>query len=333
MIAGIYAHNFKGATFTATLRGLTLVVGPNGAGKSARSQALQLAVLGYVPGIGKRNGDIMDAFLSEGGKDLRAGITLESGHKLERRFSRSRTGTVSMEMYSGGIKCKPDESARALADVAVVDLSVFLGLSDARKVDELFRLFPPSGNVCDLAAKIEAQAKRIAALEREERDAASMVSNLTVRRSRIELPAGSMADKQNEIDKAEADLRQARADLEAERIAAAREEEQAAAEARRIEAARVEEQTRARQAQQPAPATAPMPSQGGTQHRPAPGYAGQPLRQEPASPPPTAPDVTAILERIQSAMDRAGCDVCAARMVIKRELAEARQGQPMEAVA
>ena len=37
-----------------------------------------------------------------------------------------------------------------------------------------------------------------------------MVSNLTVRRSRIELPAGTMADKQAEIDRAEADLAQAR---------------------------------------------------------------------------------------------------------------------------
>jgi len=306
VISAITAHNFKGATFQAPLGGLTLVVGPNGAGKSARSQALQLAVLGYVPGVGKRNGDILDAFLSEGGKDLRAGIVLESGTKLERRYVRSRTGAVSMELHAGGIKCSSDEFARALADVAVVDLSVFLGLSDARKIDELFRLFPPSGNVRDLAAKIEAQAKRINALEREERDAASMVSNLTVRRSRIELPAGTMADKQAEIDQAEAVLAQARDALEAERIAAAKIEAQA----------EVREE-----------ATQTVP--GGAKQPPEPVCSGRPMSSEP----PAAPDVAAILEHILAAMDRAGCDVCAARMVIKRELTKARQGQQMEAVA
>lgn len=313
MISAITAHNFKGATFQAPLGGLTLVVGPNGAGKSSRSQALQLAVLGYVPGAGKRNADILEAFQTSGGKDLRAGIVLESGTKLERRFTRSRSGAVSMEMYAGGIKCNAPEFARALADVAVVDLSVFLGLSDQKKIDELFRLFPPEGNVRDIAAKIEAQAKRIAALEREEREALSMVSNLTVRRTKIELPAGTMADKQNEIDQAEADLKQARADLEAERIAVARAEEQAKAEERQTE--------------KPA-------SVVGTILDMTPNM--EPVEVK-ASPPcaafakPAASDLAATLERILSTMDRAGCSVCAARMVIKQELVKARRGLPREA--
>ncbi len=332
MITAVTAHNFKGATFQAPLGGKVLVVGPNGAGKSSRSQALQLAVLGYVPGAGKRNADILEAFHDGKGKDLRAGVVLESGKKLERRFTRSeRTGAVSQEMYAGGIKCNAPEFARAMADVAVVDLSVFLGLSDAKKIDELFRLFPPSGDVRDIAAKIEAQAKRIAALEREERDATSLVSNVTAKKTSIQLPAGTMADKQAEIDKAEGDLAQARADLEVERIAAAKIEAQAEAEAR--------------QAGQPAPAETTTPAHGGPLD--APGYvvgsAGlgmfpptTPLMDTPPCATfarPTAPDVTAILDRILATMDRAGCDVCAARMVIKSELAKARKALDGRAAA
>jgi len=314
VIASVTAHNFKGATFQAPLGGLTLVVGPNGAGKSSRSQALQLAVLGYVPGAGKRNADILEAFHDGKGKDLRAGIVLESGTKLERRFARSRSGAVSMEMYAGGIKCNAPEFARALADVAVVDLSVFLGLSDARKIDELFRLFPPSGNVRDIAAKIEAQAKRITALEREEREALSIVSNLTVRRTKIELPAGTMADKQAEIDRAEADLAQARADLEAERIAAARAEAQAKAEAQQAE----------KHASVVGTILDMTPNMEPVEVKASPPCAAfaQPL-----------PDVTATLERILSTMDRAGCSVCAAKMVIKQELAKARKALDGRAAA
>ena len=297
MIAQVTAHNFKGATFSAPLGGKVLVVGPNGVGKSSRSQALQLAVLGYVPGAGgKQNAAILDAFKSQDGKDLRAGVVLENGTKLERRFTRSRSGSVSHEMYAGGIKCTAAEFAKALADVAVVDLSVFLGLSDAKKIDELFRLFPPEGNVRDIAAKIEAQAKRIAALEREERDATSLASNITVKKTSIQLPAGTMADKQAEIDRVEAELAQARAELEAARIAAARAEQA--------------EQTQ--RLQEHTPAVRPEE------------IAEAPRR--PADPVPGAPDMVAILDRILATMDRAGCDVCAAKMVIKSELAKARRG-------
>ena len=315
MITAVTAHNFKGATFQAPLGGKVLVVGPNGAGKSSRSQALQLAVLGYVPGAGKRNADILETFHDGKGKDLRAGIVLESGKKLERRFTRSeRTGAVSQEMYAGGIKCNAPEFARAMADVAVVDLSVFLGLSDAKKIDELFRLFPPSGNVRDIAAKIEEAGKRIAALEREERDATSLVSNVTAKKAGIQLPAGTMADKQAEIDKAEADLKQARADLEAERIAAAKIDAQAEVESL---------------------------AQGGVLETPEylVGEAKPPIAHchdpllRPAPAAPLATDVTAILDRILATMDRAGCDVCAARMVIKSELAKARKALAGRAAA
>ncbi|MGE4537638.1 MAG: ATP-binding protein [Desulfovibrio sp.] len=321
MIPAVIAHNFKGATFKAPLKGLTLVVGPNGSGKSSRSQALQLAVLGYVPGAGgKQNAAILDAFKSQDGKDLRAGVVLENGTKLERRWQRSTKGTVSQDLHVGGIRVKPDEYARALADVALVDLSVFLGFSDAKKVDELFRLFPPEGNVRDIAAKIEAQAKRVNDLERQEREAMTAVATVLSRRSNIQLPAGTMADKQHEIEQAEADLKQARADLEAERIAAARAEEQVKAEAR--------------QAEQPATAKMAPLAQGGILD--APGYVvgeSGPPEAPPRgmSPAQVIPDMAAILERILSTMGRTGCDVCAARMVIKQELAKARKGLPREA--
>ena len=121
-----------------------------------------------------------------------------------------------------------------------------------------------------------------------------------------------MADKQAEIDQAEADLKQARADLEAERI----------------EAAKIEAQAKA----SPAAASEPAP----TSPEPAP-VQRENLRcfdtycapAEAASAP--APDVAAILERILATMDRAGCSVCAARMVIKQELAKARKALDREA--
>ena len=345
MIAEVFAQNFKGATFKAPLGKLTLVVGPNGAGKSSRSQALQLAILGYVPGTAKRNADIMDAFCTGKEKELRVGIVLGGGHKIERRFSRSRSGSVSMEAYSGGVKVRADDFARALAGVSVVDLSVFLGLSDTKKIDELFRLFPPKGDARALAEKIEQQMKLLNGLERQEQDATRTVATIQAQRTKIELPAGTLADKLAEIEAADADLRQARADLEAERIAAARADEQAQAAARQAE-----QPAPVTQAATPDPAPEPDPDPGQEEEpweAPA-GYSATPAPVR-TSPTPTQPrslpqpqeqaqapaqpglDVTAILQRILDTMERAGCSMCAAKMIIKREMAKARQGQSREA--
>jgi len=329
VISAVHAHNFKGATFTAPLGARAIVVGPNGAGKSSRSQALQLAVLGYVPGAGKRNPDIMDAFFDGKGRDMRVGITLDGGMKLERRFTRSKSGAVSQELFVGGTKAKPADFARELAGVGVVDLSVFLALSDQRKVDELFRLFPPDGDVKNIGEKIAAATARANEAERKEREALSVISAIQAQKARLELPAGTLADKAAEVATVEAELKQAREDLHAARIEAARADEQAEAAKRQA----AQQGSMAPTPQQAAPA-AESPDAWRGQARST--IAPPPPLESYAKPAPSAsdaPDVAAILERILAAMARAGCEVCAARMVIKSELAKARQGQPREVAA
>lgn len=319
MISSVHAHNLKGATFVAPLGARTIVVGPNGAGKSSRSQALQLALLGYVPGVGKRNQDIMDALHDGQGRDLRAGITLD-GRKLERRFTRSKSGAVSQDLLVGGVKAKPADFAQESTGIGVVDLSVFLALSDQKKVDELFRLFPPDGDVKNIGEKIATLTGRLNEVERKEREALSTISVIQAQKARADLPTGTLADKSAEVATAETELKQAREALHAARIEAARADEQA-------EAAK-------RQAMQhaPAPPAAEPPKQW--QGQPRSTTTPPPSPQiEPCAKPAPQPDVAAILERILAAMDRSGCEVCAARMVIKSELAKARQGQPREEAA
>jgi len=310
VISSVHAHNLKGATFTAPLGARTIVVGPNGAGKSSRSQALQLAVLGYVPGIGKRNQDIMDALHDGQGRDLRVGVTLD-GRKLERRFTRSKVGAVSQDLLVGGVKAKPAEFAQEFAGVGVIDISAFLALSDQKKIDEVFRLFPPAGDVKSIGEQIATLASRLNETERKEREALSTISAIQAQKARAELPAGTMADKTAEVARAEQDLKQAREELHAANL----------------EAARAEERERAMDQERTPPPVQPA--------NPTTGFSGTPRTPDaPAARQPVAHvDVAAVLERVLAAMDRSGCEVCAARMVIKSELAKARQGQPREVAA
>jgi uncharacterized protein YhaN len=317
MITKITAHNFKGNTFEFNPRPKTLMVGPNGAGKSARSQAALLAVLGYVPGTGKRNADIFEAFHDGVGKDLRVGVVVDNGQKIERRFTQAKSGTVSQDLYLGSMKASPADFARATAGIGIVDLSAFLALSDAKKVDLLFSLFPPEGDVGAITDKIADLAGKISALERQEREAESTVTNLRARRSKIELPAGTLADKRAEIEQTEADYNQAVQDLHNEKMDQARAEEQAKAQA----APPANPGTVAASAPPP-----PAPQESPRSASPAPAPSFTHLAQQAAN-----LDAQAILLRILATMDRAGCEVCAARMVIKSELA--KMNKPTEAAA
>ena len=49
MIKGIKMQNFKGNSLTQMLTGKDIFTGNNGTGKSSRLQALNYALLGYIP--------------------------------------------------------------------------------------------------------------------------------------------------------------------------------------------------------------------------------------------------------------------------------------------
>lgn len=97
MITMITGTNFKGLSFSQPLKRLNLVVAPNGTGKSARTQALTLARMGYIPGQ-KTNQDIFNNFGSNG--KLIAGFEY-NGFLFERKFQQGKNGAVSQKMRYG----------------------------------------------------------------------------------------------------------------------------------------------------------------------------------------------------------------------------------------
>lgn len=59
-MTAIAAVNFMAGTFNHVLGSCTLITGKNRKGKTRIQKAAQLALAGFVPGIGRRNGDIYD---------------------------------------------------------------------------------------------------------------------------------------------------------------------------------------------------------------------------------------------------------------------------------
>lgn len=159
MIKIIRARTIKGNTFDQELTGKDIFVGPNGSGKSTRLQAVQLAMLGYIPGK-KTNSE---TFKLSSGEEMTAGLQLE-GFSFDRSIIRTEklkgTGVKDIK-YSESITVSPSKgesnttqmNARITAETGnfpmVFDFQQFLDMSDTKRREFIYGLSPISSEVWD----------------------------------------------------------------------------------------------------------------------------------------------------------------------------------------
>lgn len=320
MITRIYAQGFKGLDFDQSLALRTLIMGRVGSGKSSRSLALALLATGGLAGTGiaRTNAEIFKAVGR--GDTLTVGIEIDGGTTLERIYKR-KNGTVSCDCRVNG-----ERTAKNLFEVeldrqgiSIADVAGFLALSDAKKVDELFRLFPPAGDVRGLNASISRTKERISKIEGDIRAKEQFRQGIAMSIAELKLPAGTLPEVQAEIVRTEREYQGARdemvreqARLEHEAAARAAKEQRAAESTEPGSGLAQHSLTSAAQRQPPLPFSVPCqePSrvcQNSEQGQDAPMHTG-----------------VLALERVLSALERAGCDGCAARMVLKREIKSLR---------
>jgi len=214
MITKVTGKDFKGLTFEQPLGRLNLFIGPNGSGKSARTQALILAVMGYIPGGAKKNAEILDSY---GQNMMVVGFEaseITGGHiLLERGFVRSGS-SVSQGYKVSGAKVKEGDFMKALAlhgDPKIVDISAFMELSDQKKIDAVFSLYPPAGDVKKIQGEIDSAREKINTLMARSRTSEAAAARLVA--AKPPLPAGSLADVTGKIAETAESLRLARQDL------------------------------------------------------------------------------------------------------------------------
>lgn len=347
MITKIFAQGFKGLDFEQPLAARTLITGKVGSGKSARVLALTLLVTGSVPGTGiaKRGGDILDTLGS--GDSLSVGLELDDGTTLERTFKRNKRGaaTQSYRVMGDSVPKGQFELTLASSGVRIVDLPGFLSMSGSKKVDEIFRLFPPQGDI----AKINRQIEDAKAKASEEKDRLKgldqSIEGLTTQLANMQLPATTLPQVKDDLAKVESDL-------EATLREQAEEDGRLKAEAEAARTAKAEAEARAKEATttaaattETAPATAAttrqQPNQVASQVSPgkvgggngtAPAGASKDVLSDPRytlleshasqdTPRPGAGTAAlASLEKVKAMMEKSGCTECPALMVLKREI-------------
>jgi len=321
MIKRIYAKGFKGLDFDQPLGARTLLTGRVGSGKSSRALALSLLATGELIGtvVGKVNAAIFKAV--GGGDSLTVGVELDDGTTLERSYKPQKDGNVRGTFRHDGdpIPKQGFELEISKQGLAIADVSAFLGLSDAKKVDELFRIFPPSGDVRGINADIAKAKERIARIEEEIRGKEQACKSINETIASLHLPAGSLPEVQAEIAKVEREMLEARDDLTRER--------------ERLRLERKSAADREREAAQPLKVAVAlttndirnMADEDVARMPPIIQVLAEDIKKESsgqhASPAASAlPTARQALERVLSALQRAGCDGCAARMVLRREL-------------
>lgn len=308
VITNIFAKGFKGLTFEQPLYARTLVTGRVGSGKSARALALALLVTGALPGTGiaKNNAEILNAVGS--GDTLTVGISVD-GKTLERTYKRKNKGSVGCDCRINGesvLKNLFDVELGNLG-ISIVDVAAFLSLSDARQIDELFRLFPPSGDVRKISAGINATKSAISKLESDIKAKEQSAQSLIASMSEMQLPAGSLPEVQAEIARVEREYQATRDEMIRETT--------------RLE----HEAKSAQEAEEAATKTAELPQQGELLSLLPQNFSPEKSAE---MPPPLASlqaktdhqKGISALERVLSALEQAGCGGCAARMVLKREI-------------
>lgn len=140
-------HNVDSKTYN--LQNTNYFYGPNGAGKSTVLQAIQLAILGYIPGTDKNKTAI---FTHSNGKFMAVTAVFDSGEQITRSWEKTSKDIVaSINIIPAGFDI---QSVIADIELPIFDFSAFIGLTANKLKDWFINFLPESDIGIDIMEKL-----------------------------------------------------------------------------------------------------------------------------------------------------------------------------------
>jgi len=332
MITRIKAKGFKGLTFDEPLDRYNLLVGPNGIGKSARSEALSIAILGYNPrDAQKRTGDIYHTHSA--GEPWTVGINIDED-TLSRTFLNGANATQVVAHNGKKLKAKQVEATLVrLGEPTIFDLTAFMALSDNKKIEYLFDLFPPDQDISEIEKEIDSLDRKEKSLAQKAKGLKAAIEQLTAEKTQLQIP-GSLPDISKEIEEKEAAMKEAEKELneieakeregtarqKAEQEAKEREEKAAikadADKKKAVKEAKTETERRMTNIRPEPPA----------ENEPAPIQHQEKDRSSSEGHPDSSDMMLGELLNLKSIMESAGCEFCAAMIVLTSIIRRYKRG-------
>jgi len=314
MITHVKTKGFKGQDIDEDLFPKTIFVGPNGCGKSSRAHAIALVLMGYIPWaakIKKKPADVLAAYGAD--KVLTVEITCNDT-TFERRLSMSSKGSVSQRLRVDQQKFSASDFAVALDRAGapnIFDVMAFMDLSDQKKMNLIFSLFPPQGDVKNIDSQIDKKTGTLNLKNKTMGVTVGVIQRLTARKSEMGMLSGSLPEIRAEIETTTKQVKTIQSALKTAEIANARVQ----AEEKTLARVQAEKEAAARKAPVETPATSPPPQ---TKAESPAFYA--PVQDSPQPQSKPIPDPATSIQAILDMIEMAGCASCAAKLVAKREL-------------
>ena len=150
-ISSILLKNIKGQSNTQMLTGKDILIGSNGIGKTTRLQALGIALLGYVPGKGKKSDETFKLSSSD---NMMVGLGTNDFNftrEFKKKVSKSKDGSTKISIQqdlnvspSKGESKINEKEARILSELGsfpvMLDFNEFLSLSDSKRREFIYNL-------------------------------------------------------------------------------------------------------------------------------------------------------------------------------------------------
>jgi len=218
MITSVILNNFKGRSEIIKLDQCNVFFGPNGSGKSAITEGATLAITGYVKGVKRQNQEIYHKMFSDiddpfASTEHSVGFTFKAKEgevEFKRGFSAGKSESVAQEYFVNGGKVSRDKYNETMVRYrvpGVFDIESFIESSDDKKINAVFERFGDLDDSIEVDSKIDAAKKEKNRLEDLVRTNKKVSQKLSIARAEYELPAGSLAEVNNDIEKIEAEVK------------------------------------------------------------------------------------------------------------------------------
>ena len=308
MITKIKTKNFLGPDITEKCSNKMFFSGPNRSGKTTRTNAIHLCLNGFIASahrVCKKPSDILEQY-AENDK-LTCSIEIDDKTEFEYHISKDSKGKVSKRLRVDKKKYSEKEYMQELAlsgNPKIIDLSTFIQLSDDKKIDQIFKLYPGDVDIKELNSDI---SKKTAERDKKQADIKmkeSVIKENTKSKGLIELPAGSLSQTKADIEDHIIAYRGTR-----DKIAGMKAKEQ--------EPSPISESNATFSQDAPLPAgTFPIQGEKSDHIHTSDSYERKTAGLWPKK------DYIASLENILQVMSNTDCQMCAASMVIKKAIKE-----------
>src|SRR6266496_5710010 len=182
----IEANNLKGKPFAYDLSPAVAIIGPNFAGKTRVIDAIRLALLGYLPELGKTNRATWG--LASGSEMEIHGVIMvgdnprtESEYIMDRDIQFARRYWLERETVKDTLSCNPDFNFAQFAANPMFNASLYFSMTERERTNYVFSVVPlpkelSARGIISRLEQISFEEKHTEAIEAAKRDTIKRVA-------------------------------------------------------------------------------------------------------------------------------------------------------------